>query len=167
MFHSTSGKMGYGMRYSPPGLERPEGGRVIPKSIMKKILQREDEMRFSSAYLNAISLHEGDLKWIRDVTVQMQKDVLREFGYDDAKGLMALNSARAEYIDDDEMNKLTVYQRMDRSRKGDLVKGDLLPNVALSTLDGRNITLHEYIEEIKKSRGGEDRPMVITAGSIT
>lgn len=59
-----------------------------------------------------------DLAWIRDVTLLLQKKVLAEFGYNDEPGLRALHNARAQYLDDEEMNKLTVYQRRDRSREG-------------------------------------------------
>jgi hypothetical protein len=155
MFHSTSGKVGYAFVTLP-------GARVIPKGIMKQILLREDELRFSSDYHNKISERE-DLKWIRDVTLELQMKALAEFGYADGPGLLALNNARAQYLNDDEMNKLIVYQRMDRSRPGDLTSGSELPNVKLSTLDGKVITLHEYLE----NRKDKSRPVVITAGSIT
>lgn len=155
MYHSTSGKSGYGYYGSPHA-------RVIPRLVMKQILQREEELRFSQDYHNTISQRD-DLKWIREVTLKLQKSVLAEFGYDDAKGLLALHNARGKYLDDPEMNQITVYQRMDRSRKGDLKRGMSLPDVKLSTLDGKIITLHEFIN----SRKDPNKPIVITAGSIT
>jgi len=77
---------------------------------------------------------------------------------------MALNYARHQYRDDPEMNNITVYQRRDRSREGFLGVGYALPHVVLSTLDGEEISLHDYI---KKIQGDSGRPLVITAGSIT
>jgi len=158
MFHSTSGKYGYAY-VQPPN---PNSMRVIPKGVMKQILQREDELRLSSEYHNTIS-EQDTLRWIRNVTIKLQRQVLAEFGYDDSPSLQALHYARVQYLNDDEMNKLTVYQRMDRSRAGDLMCGSELPNAKLSTLDGKTITLHEYLE----NRKDKTKPVVITAGSIT
>lgn len=160
MFHSTSGKVGYD-NYAVSSYSH-----IIPKNVMKQILQREDEMRFSVEYHTAISQHEN-LTWIRDVTIEMQRAVLREFGYDDALSLNLLHAARTQYKDDEEMNKLAVYQRMDRSRRGELVVGCDVPCVTISTLDGGTIILQDYMEQLKRKRGGESRPIVITAGSLT
>jgi len=156
MFHSTSGKDGYGYRYVDYKI-------VIPKHIMKQILLREEELRMSPEYHEEISKLD-DLKWIRDVTLRLQRRVLREFGYNTSTALVALNNARAMYLNDPEMNQITVYQRRDRSRKGDLFAGSTLPNVKLAALDGTHITLHEYIGKIQQENG---RPLVITAGSVT
>jgi len=129
------------------------------------ILKREDELRMSREYHTMISEHDT-LEWIRDVTENLQKSVLREFGYDAKLFLPYLQSARARYINDPEMNKITVYQRMDRSRKGMLARGSALPNVKLCTLnEGSEIFLHDYIAKVQNNSGG--RPMIITAGSIT
>lgn len=159
MFHSTSGKRGYDW-YSPPGSQILN---LIPRSIMKQMLKREEELRMSKQYHEKISMHD-DLAWIRDVTIDIQKQVLREFGYNNTAGMTALNYARVQYNDDPEMNKITVYQRQDRSRLGNLSVDSDLPNVRLCTLDGEDTTLHEYI---KKIQGNSGRPLVITAGSIT
>jgi hypothetical protein len=43
MYHSTSGKIGYDYHARVP----PRGARIIPKGVMKQIMQREDELRFS------------------------------------------------------------------------------------------------------------------------
>jgi hypothetical protein len=157
MFHSTSGKRGYGFYYVDGHITR------IPKETLKKMLQREEELRKSKEYHETISQHD-DLKWIRDVTVKLQKQVLREFGYDTKLGRRTLNNARFQYLDDPEMNNITVYQRMDRSREGDLKNGYAVPNVKLSTMSGETVMLHDYIE---KMQSGSDRLLVITAGSIT
>jgi len=159
MFHSTSGKSGYQYHHV-----HESRATVIPRGVMKQILQREDELRFSPAYHQTISRHD-DLQWIRDVTLALQKGVLTEFGYGDAQGLMALHNARVEYMKDEEMGKLTVYQRMDRSRLGCLFAGDELPNAMLVTMDGSHTSLHEYTKNLQKGTGS--RPLVITAGSIS
>lgn len=159
MFHSTSGKRGYEW-YCPP---HESILNHIPRSIMKQMLKREEELRSSKEYHEKISKHD-DLAWIRDVTVNIQMQVLTEFGYANTSGMTALNYARVQYKDDPEMNKITVYQRQDRSRLGDLSVGSELPNVRLCTMDGEETTLHDYI---KKIQGDSKRPLVITAGSIT
>jgi len=117
----------------------------------------------SPGYHELISQRD-DLQWIRDVTEEVQKKILAEFGYDRPEGRMALNYARYQYKEDPEMNQITVYQRQDRSTEGTLVVGCALPYTMLSTLEGEEISLHDYI---KKIQGNSGRPLVITAGSIT
>lgn len=128
---------------------------------MKQMLQREEELRMSPEYHEEISQRDT-LQNIRDVTMSLQDRVLREFGYGE-NFIMAFNRAREQYLFDPEMNKITVYQRQDRSRKGDLFSGSELPDAELTTLDGKSISLHNYINQIQ----GNSRPLVLTAGSIT
>jgi len=158
MFHSTSGKRGY--EWFSPHSDTPH---FIPRSIMKQMLEREEQLRMSKEYHEKIS-QSDELTWIRDVTVDLQSQVLREFGYLNTAGMTMLNYARVQYKDDPEMNSITVYQRQDRSRLGDLTVGSELPNARLCTLTGEETTLHDYI---KKIQGDSARPLVITAGSIT
>lgn len=163
MFHSTSGKRGYGFYYIDGRMLQ-----TVDKETMKKMLMREEELRNSKQYHETISLHD-DLEWIRDVTVKLQTQVLKEFGYHETglstmDGRMNLNNARAVYLNDPEMNSITVYQRRDRSREGDLKVGSAVPNVKLSTLSGEPVLLHDYIAKLPN---GENKLLVITAGSIT
>lgn len=174
MFHSTSGKVGYQYHHQPlPGYH-------IPRYLMKKILIHEDKLR-ASPEVQALYSQSDDLAWIRDVTLQVQNRALAEYGFTDARGLIALNNARLEYIDDPEMNQLTVYQRLDNSRQGKLFDGVVLPNVQLATLDGSQVMLYDYLDALRVKQNhlgaapggsGNDfppakRPILVTAGSIS
>ena len=48
--------------------------------------------------VQALYSQSDDLAWIRDVTLQVQNRALAEYGFTDARGLIALNNARLEYI---------------------------------------------------------------------
>jgi hypothetical protein len=161
MYHSTSGKIGY------DAYTEIIDKRYITADKMKLILQREDQLRMSPEYHAMIS-ERDDLGWIKHVTEQLQQNVLIEFGYDPVQFMPYLHSARARFANNEDMNKLTVYQRMDRSTRGNLVKGATLPNVKLCTLydEGccEEVYLYDYIQTIQKESG---RPMLISAGSIT
>lgn len=157
MYHSTSGKNGYRYVGTPRSV-----ATTIPKNVMKQILIRENELRLSRQYHELISQQES-LAWIRDTTVMLQIQALSEHGYSGQAALRALQAARVTYLNDNEMNKLTVYQRMDRSREGDLVNNSPLPNVTLSYLDGTTTTLRGYLDK----RKDKTLPVALMAGSIT
>jgi len=174
MYHSTSGKVGYQYHRQPVDFH-------IPRYLMKKILIHEDKLR-ASPEVQALYSQSDDLGWIRDVTLQVQNLALKEYGITDPKGLIALNNARFEYLDDPEMNNLTVYQRMDNSRQGKLLDGAILPDVPLATLDGKEVTLYQYLDMLYAKRTSEEecegsdasegfppaqRPILVTAGSIS
>ena len=74
--------------------------------------------------------------------------------------LNALHNARYDYRNDPEINKLTVYQREDRSRAGTLKRGDPAPNPLVLDLQGRQQRLLDVF-----SRPG--RPLVMICGSMT
>jgi len=132
MFHSTSGKSGFAPYEIATNF-------TIEKSLLQKILMREDELRASDQYQEEWS-QSDDLSWMRDVAVKIQKRALEEFGITDPKGLIVLQNARFKYKDDSSMNKLTIYMREDRSRKGDLQYLDEAPNAKLYTLEGKKKT---------------------------
>jgi len=164
MFHSTSGKE----FYSP---YRRSTNFNIDKETLRKILIREEELRFSREYLEGCDAaqEDKDLAKIRDLTVGIQRQVLEEFGIDWKKGLTVLNNVRYTYQDDPEMNKLTVYLRQDRSTLGTL-GGNLAetPDAALLTLQGEPTSLHQYLKSLRSTAAeGEPRPVVILSGSLT
>lgn len=72
---------------------------VIPKETLRKILIREDELRYSKEYLEKYdkAQQEKSLGRIRDVTLEIQNQALKEFGYWDMRGITVLNNARHEY----------------------------------------------------------------------
>lgn len=71
----------------------------IPKETLKKILQREDELRYSREYLEKYdkAQQQKSLGRIRDVTLEIQNQALKEFGYWDMRGITVLNNARFQY----------------------------------------------------------------------
>jgi len=154
MYHSTSGKAGFESFRVAVDL-------VIDKETMRRILIREDELRASEEIQEAYS-QKDDLGWFRDVTNRLQNRVLEEFGITDPRGKIVLNNARFEYKDDPSMNKLTVYMREDKSRKGHLNKGDLAPDCQLLTDDGKETTLFKYMESLNNSL-----PLVMFVGSAS
>jgi len=158
MYHSTSGKRGFDPFYKRTNY-------VIPKETLKKILIREDELRASPEMQERYSAYDS-LNWIKTVTEQIQEMALHEFGFSDPEGGVVLNNARFVYKDDPEMNQLTIYMREDKSRRGDLLVGDMYPNANLKRLDGSPISLHDYISSIRGALPSS-RPLVLLAGSVT
>jgi len=154
MFHSTSGKIGF-LPYEQ------YSDFYIDKELLKKILIREDELRYSEEYQNDLTIND-DLTWIRNVTEKIQILALEENGITDPRGLVVLRNARFKYKTDPSMNKLTVYMRQDRSTRGNLLNGCSAPNARLCTLDGKNISLFEYITSLSGNL-----PLILLAGSVT
>lgn len=130
-------KAGFDLRFTPTEY-------VIPRETLILVLRREDELRFSPEYQARYSESER-LEHIRDVTVELQKQALREHGLDEEHGLVVLQNARFEFKvsvgwlgcfrvqfrartaghasqDDPEMDKLTVYFRLDTCRRGCLAQ---------------------------------------------
>jgi hypothetical protein len=158
MFHSTSGKSFYKPHY------KPVVDFTIPKETLKKILIREDELRYSKEYLEKYdqAQQQKSLGRIRDITTEIQNQALKEFGYWDMRGITVLNNARFEYKDDPEMNKLTVYMRYDHSTEGDIAQQKVAPDAALVTLTGQQTTLRSYLASLTPKL-----PVVILSGSLT
>lgn len=59
----------------------------------KRWLTRHAWMQIQALYSQS-----DDLGWIRDVTLQVQKRALAEYGFGSATDLIALNNARFEYL---------------------------------------------------------------------
>jgi len=156
MFHSTSGKRGFDPYHSETF------GFKIGRSDMKKILEREEELRMGMEYQEKIS-EKDDLEWIRSVTMELQIRVLNEFGFTE-RYLRSLNNARFSYKNDPEMNNITVYQRCDKSRRGDIRREGCCPNIEdLYRLNGSTTSLKEFLDEQLVSAN----QTLILAGSIT
>jgi len=157
MLHSTSGKSFHELFNAPSKYQ-------IPRDQMKRILIREDILRASNEIQEEYSMRD-DLAWFRDVTENLQRRALQEEGVapsDVAEALITLHNARRVYQSDSEMNQLTVYQRLDRSRAGDLSEGEMCPDAALATLSGEPTSLLAYIATLPT-----DMPLFIFAGSAS
>mmetsp|Transcript_10887 Transcript_10887/g.34685 ORF Transcript_10887/g.34685 Transcript_10887/m.34685 type:complete len:156 (+) Transcript_10887:14-481(+) len=153
MYHSTSGKEGFDLRFTPTEYE-------IPRETLISVLKREDELRFSAQVQERYSASDA-LEHIRDVTVELQKQALREHGIDEDHGLVVLQNARFQYKDDPEFNGLTVYFRLDTSRRGFLMPGMVAPDAELYTLDGDKTSLSSFFAR------EPSKPLVIFAGSAS
>jgi len=163
MYHSTSGKKGfraYQQPWEPPFL-------VIPKTQMKLILQREEELRASLEIQNQYT-ESDDLAHLRDVTIELQKRALRENGIKEEHLQQALNilhSARFTYQHDPEMNNITIYQRKDRSREGNVQMGlPIFDDIVVYNLEGKPVVLKRYIDELLSQN---PLPVLIFSGSVS
>jgi len=158
MLHSSSGKSHFDLYHEPTNYS-------IPKDVLKKILIFEDAARASAQY-QAKYTEQDSLQWFRDVTREIQIAALIQNGIPAAdvnQALVVLNNARFEFKDDPEMNQLTVYMRLDRSRRGDLRMGDKMPNASLVGDDGMTVMLADL--EAKSAANG--KALALIAGSAS
>jgi len=161
MTHMSSGKTGYNMYSDPPRSKTFN----IPKEQIIEILRYEDKLRSSKEYQDKYS-EKDSLAWFRDVTLEIQTKALLNSGIrrgDLAVALPELWSARGDYLDDPDVNALTVYQRKDRSRAGTLEPGCTMPNVSLWTMTSEITDLQKYISSFKNP----NLPLFIIAGSVS
>jgi len=156
MLFPTSGRIGFDpVRYDGPKIDRP---------VLKAMLSRENEIRLTDDIQN---LYDGcaltDSEKYTEVTTNVQRQVLREFGFvDGEQGLTMLRSALTMYPDDPELKTLVYYHKYNRSRQGDLKVGDKIDisTVQLANAAGTTVTeLSSYAQP--------DRPLVLIAGSIS
>jgi len=133
------------------------------KRLWKKVLQKEDELRSSEWAQNEYGADDSEA-WLRDVTLKIQRRALTENDLPaNSKYLDMLHTCRLAFENDPEMNKLTVYQRYDRSTAGTLKAGDDLPDAPLLNFDGSLTSLHEYILTTHDS----NKPLVIYSASVS
>ena len=188
MYHSTSGKLGftpYAVRLPQNNHNIP----VITRDQMRLIMINENRLRLSAPYQQAITDSGYVLQDLHRVTLNIQRTAIKQvLGTDviarfqraateaaEAKGgpaydkfrhgvmdnlLTQLHNARYQYRDDPEMNKLTVYQKFDRSRPGTLQRGDAAPDVDVVDLaSGQRRALLSYLDA--------ERPLVLVCGSVS
>ncbi|GAQ85120.1 hypothetical protein KFL_002200060 [Klebsormidium nitens] len=135
---------------------------VIDKDTLKAMLRREHELRHSPAtqkkYAEAEKMEVTD--WM-DVTIELQKQVVREFGLEGnmESALLQLRTAARTYPDDPDFRELPLYVKYQRSRAGHLKPGDSVPDIMLMKLDGA-------LQRLKDLAAGA-RPLVLLAGSMT
>jgi hypothetical protein len=156
MLFPTSGRIGFDpIRYDGP---------KIDKSVLKAMLSRENEIRLTETIQNLYdSCALTDSEKYTEVTTNLQKQVLREFGFvDDEQGLTMLRSALTMYPDDPELKNLVYYHKYNRSKQGDLKVGD---KIDLSTIQLVNTAGTTFTE--LSSHAQPDRPLVLIAGSIS
>lgn len=188
MFHSTSGKFGFEPHVvlSRARLSRDELLRIMTEED-KLRASKETQEAYSQALRtynwNGVKLHrtgrndgsqaltlnrkmDSILEELALITTNLQEhaielyipsDKIRQTGM--GEYLKALRNARFEYRNDDEMNNLTVYQRYDKSKRGELGVGMSPPNILLNNTMGDSIDL--------LSLQNDGKPLVLICGSIS
>jgi hypothetical protein len=107
MFHSTSGKLAYNLFCSP-------GVDIFPREKLREVLIKEDQLRHAKSiqelYSKQFATGNEYLHHIRDVTIELQKQALRDCGFPEETLSIALPSFqchRAHYQDDEELLKVS------------------------------------------------------------
>lgn len=120
----------------------------IPKSLLKRMLIRENELRLSDEYQQryADAEQSSSTSWL-NVTDQLQRQVIREFNLDEEMddALLCLRCATQIYSD---LKDIPLYVKYNRARDGDLQIGDSVPNVPVINLDGEE---KQLFDELKSS----------------
>jgi len=125
-----------------------------------KMLRRDDELRLSNEVQTKYALQPDCWDWKWQVTDEVQRQVCREFGFDDvAAGLDLLRGSLALFPGDDNVRQAAHYLRHNIHRECPLAVGRLVPDVPLRELSGKIVLLHDVLS--KKSR------TVVIAGSHT
>ena len=105
MFHSTSGKSGIGYSCF-------DKSSLIPRSDLIEILKREDELRFSAKvqeeYSREFSSANDYLHHVKNITVDLQKQALRDCGYPES-ALSVFQSHRSTLDFDDELLQVCLF----------------------------------------------------------
>lgn len=125
------------------------------------MLRREEELRLSAevqAQYAAVEVDSSERDWM-DVTVELQRQVVREFGASEHEEGAALAALREGALRCESFTPL--YVKYQRARRGDLAVGDAAVDCELLKLDGRATTL------LSEANDGEGRPTCVLAGSYS
>ncbi len=122
----------------------------LDRNKILTILKREEDIRFSQEYLYKCSeVSHIPNAWL-DVTDNMQKDLLKEFGYrDELTNTLAVNVIRKAlyiYPDDEDIKNSVVHFRENIANKGKYKTGDSLKNISLHDLDNKEIDLFKLLD---------------------
>eukprot|EP01121_Diplochlamys_sp_Union-15-3_P013668 TRINITY_DN4270_c0_g1_i1.p1 TRINITY_DN4270_c0_g1~~TRINITY_DN4270_c0_g1_i1.p1 ORF type:complete len:231 (-),score=37.80 TRINITY_DN4270_c0_g1_i1:600-1292(-) len=167
MLCTYSGKSGFDLFVGPKSSCSEDGyevyRQVLPKNLILKVLERENELLLSEETQTLYSQnYQGDVHVKIIENVQLR--ALKECGVMDLKtGLIALRSARIIYQSEPElikqMYKLAMYMRHDISGDCNLQIGDRVPTCRLVSLSNQHKLLSDF-----QCPG---RPLVIIAGSYS
>jgi len=132
---------------------------------MRNMLRRENELRLTETTQNLYdTCAASDSAKYTEITDNVQKQVLREFGFSDGvEGLQMYRSALSMFPDDEEMKNLVYYYKYNRSKQGSLQVGDNidLTRITLSSLDSsQSLPLSSFVQQ-------PNVPLVLIAGSIS
>ena len=135
----------------------------IDRSKILAILKREEEIRFSQEYISKCSeVSHIPNGWL-EVTNNMQKELVKEFGYtDEISNTLAVNVIRKAlhiYPDDEEIKNSAVQFRENIASKGKYKLGDTLKNISLHNLDSSKVDLFQLLDL--------NKPNIMLVGSHT
>jgi len=100
----------------------------------------------------------------------VQRNVLKEFGYEEESDLDLFRESLGNNSDDEEICSIPYYSKFNRAREGDLHIGDTFSDVLLTDINDpfQYLSLSSfYKSQLEKKNLGNNAPFVIVAGSIT
>eukprot|EP00656_Telonema_subtile_P010164 TRINITY_DN14859_c0_g1_i1.p1 TRINITY_DN14859_c0_g1~~TRINITY_DN14859_c0_g1_i1.p1 ORF type:complete len:127 (+),score=27.04 TRINITY_DN14859_c0_g1_i1:422-802(+) len=126
------------------------------------MLRREEQVRLSEKIQSKYAERPDDFDWKSRVTVKLQQEVCREFGFthDLDEGLDLLRSAPALFPGDAEVRNCAHWLRHNIVAACPLVQGETVPEVPLFRTDGSITSVHELLKQ-------SNTPTVLIAGSHT
>jgi len=81
------------------------------------------------------------------------------------EALNVLHNARFMYQHDPDMNNITIYQRKDRSREGNVEMGlPIKEDITVYDLESKQVNLHQYVKDLVAN---DPLPVIIFAGSVS
>ena len=136
---------------------------IITKDILLKMLQREEQLRFSQEYIDECTKVKNIPNGWLTVTSKLQERVANEFGFSDLlSNTIAVDMIRkAQYLypDDKRFQETQVYVRNNLAKEGHLKKNDLFPSFELFGLNLKSINSNILLNS--------NKPNIIIASSHT
>jgi len=143
---------------------RDEAAGIIPAATLEAMLREEAARRLSPETQEAyarVEAAEGDDSWM-EVTAALQADVCRAFGFGGEGSLVGavaqLRAAAPRYP------SVAFWVKHNRSRRGNLARGQAVPNVALSDALGSLQPGHVGLHDLCPADG---RPLGVIALSYS
>eukprot|EP01091_Cochliopodium_minus_P004809 TRINITY_DN146_c0_g1_i1.p1 TRINITY_DN146_c0_g1~~TRINITY_DN146_c0_g1_i1.p1 ORF type:complete len:249 (-),score=69.59 TRINITY_DN146_c0_g1_i1:565-1311(-) len=168
MFFPTSGKSGFQFFQ---GNEQLIGNKMERDQLIK-MYRRENELRLSEEIqqkMDGCQMDDDDA--YADLLDNLQKEVLKEFGYQGSDEDVSLFRQQLSfYPEDKELKSIPLYSKFNRTRDGPLQVGDELYDTTLCHINDpkSRVSLVEfYKQECDRRKIPQDSPLVIIAGSIT
>lgn len=139
-----------------------ESTRANVRELLLQMLRREEEVRLSDETQSRYAERPDDFDWKSRITVKLQQQVCREFGFthDLDEGLDLLRSAPALFPGDEEVKQSAHWLRHNIVAACPLHTGNLVPNIPLFRTDGSSTSVHTLVQQSKM-------PTVMIAGSHT
>lgn len=174
MFHSSSGKFGYDLyefqKYEGVCGKGPTSSSrsLISDAEHLAIVRRESELRCSEEYQNEYAKEDSN-EWRLKVTLQLQRQALKEFGFVGDDALQVLHSSRATmtHQGDSEHKKLykeaAIYAKYDRSDYGISLNYQSFVPIPVVTLDNTPLTLQHFVDESTK----QNKMLLVISGSYS